>query len=97
MGSSPFRSRKNGELVPPVSAGDAGGGVKEAALSQMQSYTADETFHFVQDMLTAHPEMRAIFVQTDAPSLGAVRAIQAAGREGQVCWRRSTVFRNSCP
>jgi ribose transport system substrate-binding protein len=59
-------------------------GIKEAALSQMQTYTADETFHFVQDMLTAHPEMRGIFVQTDAPTLGAVRAIQAANRTGQI-------------
>jgi ribose transport system substrate-binding protein len=78
-------ARKNGQLrTAGFRKAMQEAGVKEAALSQMQSYTADETFHFVQDMLTAHPEMRAIFVQTDAPSLGAVRAIQAAGREGQV-------------
>src|ERR1700733_12991074 len=29
---------------------------KEAGLQQMQSYTADETFKFTQDMLTANPD-----------------------------------------
>jgi ABC-type sugar transport system substrate-binding protein len=56
-------------------------GIKQAALSQMQTYTADETFKFVQDMLTAHPDMRGLFIETDQPSLGALRAIQAARRD----------------
>jgi ribose transport system substrate-binding protein len=59
-------------------------GIKEVALDQMQSYTADETFKYVQDMLTAHPDLRGIFVQTDTPTLGAVRAIQAAHRQDSV-------------
>lgn len=59
-------------------------GIKEVALDQMQRYTADETFKYVQDMLTAHPDLRGIFVQTDTPSLGAVRAIQAAHRQDGV-------------
>lgn len=54
--------------------------IKEVALDQMQRYTADETFKYVQDMLTAHPDLHGIFVQTDTPTLGAVRAIQAAHR-----------------
>jgi ABC-type sugar transport system substrate-binding protein len=53
-------------------------GVKEADLKQMQTYTADETFKFVQDMLTANPDIKAIFVQTDSPTIGAVRAVQLA-------------------
>jgi ribose transport system substrate-binding protein len=56
-------------------------GIKQAALSQMQTYTADETFKFVQDMLTAHPDMRGLFIETDQPSLGALRAIHAARRD----------------
>jgi ABC-type sugar transport system substrate-binding protein len=52
-------------------------GHKIVARNEMQNYTADETFRFVQDMLTAHPNMRGIFVQTDTPTLGAVRAIDA--------------------
>ncbi|MDF2094794.1 substrate-binding domain-containing protein [Aquibaculum arenosum] len=56
----------------------------EAGLQQMQSYTADETFRFTQDMLTANPEMRAMFIQTDQPAIGALRAIRAARRSGEV-------------
>jgi ABC-type sugar transport system substrate-binding protein len=44
-------------------------GIKQAALSQMQTYTADETFKFVQDMLTAHLDMRGLFIETYQPSL----------------------------
>jgi ABC-type sugar transport system substrate-binding protein len=56
-------------------------GIKRVALSQMQTYTADETFKFVQDMLTAHPEMDGLFVETDQPTIGALRAINAAHRQ----------------
>jgi ABC-type sugar transport system substrate-binding protein len=60
------------------------GGVKEVALDQMQTYTADETFRYVQDMLTAHPDLHGIFVQTDTPTLGAARALQASHRADTV-------------
>ncbi len=56
----------------------------EAGLQQMQSYTADETFRFTQDMLTANPGMRGMFVQTDQPAIGALRAIKAGRRDGEV-------------
>jgi ribose transport system substrate-binding protein len=59
-------------------------GIKQAALSQMQTYTSDETFKFVQDMLTAHPDMRGLFVETDQPTLGALRALHASRRENNV-------------
>ncbi|HTU53050.1 MAG TPA: substrate-binding domain-containing protein [Acetobacteraceae bacterium] len=59
-------------------------GIKQAGLSQMQTYTADETFKFVQDMLTAHPDMRGLFIETDQPSIGALRALKAARRENDV-------------
>jgi ribose transport system substrate-binding protein len=59
-------------------------GIKQAALSQMQTYTADETFKFVQDMLTAHPEMRGLFIETDQPTIGALRALHASRRENDV-------------
>jgi ribose transport system substrate-binding protein len=55
---------------------------KEAGLQQMQAYTADETFKFTQDMLTANPGMRGMFIQTDQPTMGALRAIKAAHRDG---------------
>jgi ABC-type sugar transport system substrate-binding protein len=50
----------------------------------MQSYTADETFKFVQDMLTANPDLRGLFIQTDQPAIGALRAIKAARKDGDV-------------
>jgi ribose transport system substrate-binding protein len=59
-------------------------GIKQGALSQMQTYTADETFKFVQDMLTAHPDMRGLFIETDQPTLGALRALHSARRENDV-------------
>jgi ribose transport system substrate-binding protein len=57
---------------------------KTAEIMQMQSYTADETYKFTQDLLTANPDMRGLFIQTDAPTLGALRAIKAARRTGDV-------------
>jgi ABC-type sugar transport system substrate-binding protein len=56
----------------------------EVGLQQMQAYTADESFKFAQDMLTGHPEMKAMFIETDVASLGALRAIKAAHRTGDV-------------
>lgn len=62
----------------------AGGITGDAGLQQMQSYTADETFRFTQDMLTANPDMAGIFVQTDMPTLGALQAIKAARMSGEI-------------
>ncbi len=80
------QARKNGQARTAGfrKAMKEAGITKEAGLQQMQSYTTDETFRFVQDMLTAHPDMRGLFVQTDQPTTGALRAIKAARREGQV-------------
>lgn len=57
---------------------------KQAALQQMQSYTTDETFKFTQDILTANPDLRGLFIQTDQPALGALRAIKAARKDGEI-------------
>lgn len=56
----------------------------DAGLQQMQAYTAEETFRFTQDMITANPAMAGMFVQTDGPTLGALRAIKAARMDGDV-------------
>jgi len=60
------------------------GGIKECALEHMQNYTANETFKYTQDMLTANPNMKGMFIETDQPTMGALRAIKAARREGTV-------------
>ncbi len=78
------QARKNGQARTGGfrDAMKEAGITKEAGLQQMQSYTADETFKFTQDMLTANPDMRGMFIQTDQPTIGALRAIKAAHREG---------------
>lgn len=80
------QARKNGQARTKGfrDAMVAGGVPGDAGLQQMQSYTADETFKFSQDMLTANPNMRGMFIQTDQPAIGALRAIKAARREGEV-------------
>ena len=57
---------------------------KIAEIMQMQTYTTDETFKFTQDLLTSNPDMRGLYVQTDQPTLGALRAIKAARRTGDL-------------
>jgi ribose transport system substrate-binding protein len=78
------QARKNGQARTGGfrDAMKEAGITKEAGLQQMQSYTADETFKFTQDMLTANPNMRGMFIQTDQPTIGALRAIKAGHREG---------------
>ena len=80
------QARKNGQARTAGfrAAMKKAGITKEAGLQQMQSYTADETFKFTQDMLTANPDMRGMFIQTDQPTIGALRAIKAAHRDGQI-------------
>lgn len=81
------QARKNGQArTSGFRDGLTEGGFSgsEAGLQQMQAYTAEETFKFTQDMLTSNPGMRGLFVQTDQPSIGALRAIKAARREGEV-------------
>ena len=60
------------------------GGIKECALEQMQNYSATETFKYTQDMLTANPNMKGMFIETDQPTMGALRAIKAARRDGTI-------------
>ena len=78
------QARKNGQARTAGfrDAMKKAGITKEAGLQQMQAYTADETFKFTQDMLTANPDMNGMFIQTDQPTMGALRAIKAAHRDG---------------
>jgi simple sugar transport system substrate-binding protein/ribose transport system substrate-binding protein len=80
------QARKNGQARTAGfrDAMKAAGITKEAGLQQMQSYTADETFKFVQDMITANPDMKSVWIQTDQPAIGALRAIKAARKSDQM-------------
>jgi ribose transport system substrate-binding protein len=70
--------RTNGFVKAMTEAGH-----QVVADNEMQLYTADETFRYVQDMLTANPDLRGIFVETDSPTLGAIRAVDAMRRTGE--------------
>ncbi|MBA3520546.1 MAG: substrate-binding domain-containing protein [Rhizobiales bacterium] len=80
------QARKNGQARTSGfrDALKEAGITKEAGLQQMQSYTADETFKFTQDMVTANPDMRGLWIQTDQPAIGAMRAIKAARKDGEI-------------
>jgi ribose transport system substrate-binding protein len=80
------QSRINGQLRTKGfrEAMQAVGMTKEVPMQQMQTFTADESFRFAQDMLTANPDLRAIFVQSDAQAIGAQRAVKAARKTDSV-------------
>jgi ribose transport system substrate-binding protein len=80
------QTRKNGQLRTEGfrAAMKAAGITKEVPMQQMKTFTADESFKFAQDMLTANPELRLIFVQSDQQAIGAARAVKAARRDGDV-------------
>jgi ribose transport system substrate-binding protein len=60
------------------------GMMKDAGLKQMVNYSAEETQQFVKEMLAATPGLRGLFVETDQPVSGALQAIKAAKKSGEV-------------
>ncbi|MCV2362879.1 substrate-binding domain-containing protein [Paucibacter sp. DJ1R-11] len=62
---------------------DAGFG-KELALRQMKTYSTEETYGFVKDLLTQHPKLRGLFVEVDQPTLGALQAIRELKRSNDL-------------
>lgn len=62
----------------------AAGSGKEVALKQMQNYSADETFQFVSDIVRSTPTLRSMFIETDQPVQGAMQALKAARKNGEV-------------
>ena len=58
-------------------------GIKVVA-SQTANWERDQGFNVFQNMLQAHPEIDTLFACNDMMALGAVEAIQAAGRTGKV-------------
>ncbi|QRM57769.1 substrate-binding domain-containing protein [Sinorhizobium sp. BG8] len=80
------QARKNGQARTKGfrEAMAAIGMTKEVPMQQMQTFTADESFRFAQDMLTANPDLRIIFVQSDQQAIGAYRAVVAARKADSV-------------
>src|ERR1700721_4365216 len=68
-------TRNNGKLrTAGFRAALEEGGIKESALEQMQNYSATETFKYVQDMLTANPNMKGLLIKTNTPPIEVLRA-----------------------
>ena len=80
------QTRKNAQLRSEGfrAAMRAAGMNKEVPMQQMKTFTADESFRFAQDMLTANQDLRLIFVQSDQQAIGAARAVKVARRNGDV-------------
>jgi ribose transport system substrate-binding protein len=53
-------------------------------VSQTANWERDQGFTVFRNMLQAHPEIDALFACNDVMALGAIEAIQAAGRSGRI-------------
>ncbi len=62
---------------------DQAPGIKVVA-SQTANWERDQGFNVFQNMLQAHPDVQALFACNDLMALGAVEAIAAAGKTGQI-------------
>ena len=52
--------------------------------SQTANWERDQGFNVFQNMLQAHPDIDAVFACNDVMALGAIEAIAAAGKTGQI-------------
>jgi ribose transport system substrate-binding protein len=56
----------------------------EIVASQTANWERDQGFNVFQNILQSHPEVKALFACSDLMALGAVEAITAAGRTGDI-------------
>jgi ribose transport system substrate-binding protein len=52
--------------------------------SQTANWERDQAFNVTQNLLQSHPDLQAIFAANDVMALGAVEAVAAAGRTGEL-------------
>ncbi|MCC8164305.1 MAG: substrate-binding domain-containing protein [Lachnospiraceae bacterium] len=55
--------------------------ITDVDFKQMEKVNREEGETYAQDLITAYPDLKAIFCHSEDPSMGAVSALQAAGRE----------------
>ncbi|MBN1542946.1 sugar ABC transporter substrate-binding protein, partial [candidate division KSB1 bacterium] len=72
-------ARKQGFLDAVKSAPDIDGVVSLTA-----NWERDQGYTVFQNILQAHPQVKALFACNDLMALGALEAISAAGREGEI-------------
>ncbi|RMD95337.1 MAG: sugar ABC transporter substrate-binding protein [Calditrichaeota bacterium] len=56
----------------------------EVVTSQTANWERDQGFNVFQNILQSHPEVQALFACNDMMALGAIEAIAAAGKTGQI-------------
>lgn len=56
----------------------------EIVTSQTANWERDQGFNVFQNILQSHPEVQALFACSDLMALGAIEAIAAAGRSGDI-------------
>ncbi|MDZ7343559.1 MAG: substrate-binding domain-containing protein, partial [candidate division KSB1 bacterium] len=56
----------------------------EIVASQTANWERDQGFNVFQNILQAHPQVRALFACNDMMALGAIEAIAAAGKTGEL-------------
>jgi ribose transport system substrate-binding protein len=57
---------------------------KVVGLLECKEYTRAESMRYAQDLLTAHPKLRGLFTEHDEANLGAMPAIDTAGRRADL-------------
>ncbi|MFA6505308.1 MAG: substrate-binding domain-containing protein [Treponemataceae bacterium] len=75
-------SRANGRnrLAGYKDAVEAAGG-KVVAVLEAKDYTRAESMRFTQDLIVAHPNLKALFAAFDEAVMGALPAIETAGKQ----------------
>ena len=68
-----------GKIAGDYIAKKAGEGAKVLA-SQPADFDRTKGLNVMQNLLTAHPDVQAVFAQNDEMALGALRALQTAGK-----------------
>jgi len=78
-------ARQNGrDRTEGFKAALAGSGSNVVGLLESKEYTREESMRFAQDLLTAHPALKGVFTEHDEANLGAMVAIDTAGKDAQL-------------
>lgn len=59
-------------------------GIKFTEVKEAITYTRDESYKFTQDLISAHPDLSIVWANYDEAVLGAMKAIDDAGKTGQI-------------
>jgi len=59
-------------------------GIKEVEVKEAITYTRDEAYKFAQDLINAHPDLSILWCNYDEAALGALKAIEDAGKLGKI-------------